>query len=52
MSTVLLVIALVLAIIASLLGFEILSAGGNPHVDGWGFASLAFYLGSLLVPER
>lgn len=50
MSTVLIVIALVLALIAALLGFGAFSTSGDPHVLGWVAASLAAWYGSHLVP--
>lgn len=50
MSRVLVIIALVLALIAALLGFDVFSTDGDPHVLGWVAASLAAYFGSLLVP--
>ena len=51
MSTVLVVVALVLAIIAALLGFDVVSTDGDPRILGWLAASLACGLGSLLVPN-
>ena len=51
MSTVLLILAFVLALIAAALGFQWpFDTAGDPHVLGWGFASFAAYLLSLLVP--
>lgn len=48
MSRILLVIALVLAIIAAFLGFDVFSMDGDPHVLGWVATALAFYFGSIL----
>lgn len=50
MNRVLIIVSLVLAIIASILGFDLLSTDGDPHVVGWLAASLAAYVASLLVP--
>lgn len=50
MNTILLIIALVLAIIAALLGFGTFHTDGDPHILGWLSASLAFYYASLLAP--
>ena len=49
MRTILVVVALVWAIIAALLGFEIVTTDSN--VLGWIAASLACYFGSLLVGD-
>lgn len=52
MRTILIVVALVLAIIAALLGFDVVSADGDPNVLGWLSASFVAYLASLLVVDR
>lgn len=46
---VLLIIALILALIAALLGFDTFHTNGDPHVLGWLSAALAFFFGSLLA---
>lgn len=50
MKTALVVAALVCAVILLLLGFDVFHAD-DPHLFGWVGATLAFYLGSLLVPN-
>lgn len=50
MSKALLVVALVLAFIATLLGFGIIKTDGDPHVLGWIGATLLAYIASLLAP--
>lgn len=49
MNRILLIVALVLAFIAALLGFDIISTNGDPHLLGWVAASLVAYFGSLLA---
>lgn len=52
MNTVLLIVALVLALIAAALGYGwFTTTGDDPHVLGWLSAALAAYFGSLLVPR-
>lgn len=48
-NSILLIVALVLAIIAALLGFDVFSTDGDPHVAGWIAASLACYFAYLLA---
>jgi len=48
-NSILLIIALVLAIIAALLGFEVFDTDGDPHVAGYLSASLAFYFAHCLA---
>lgn len=49
MNRILIIVALVLALIAALLGFDVFTTSGDPHVLGWLAASLAAYFGSLLI---
>lgn len=52
MNTILLVLALVAALILTLLGFDILiKPDGDPHLFGWTGVTLALYLGSLLAGD-
>lgn len=52
MNRVLLLCAFVLAVILMLLGAGFfVQKGDDPHLFGWLGAVLAFYLGSLLVPD-
>lgn len=51
MSRILLIIALLLAFIATLLGFNVFDATTDQHVLGWVAASLFAFFASLLVPD-
>lgn len=51
MRTVLVVLALVLALVVALLGFDVFSVDSDPHIFGWLGASLACYFASMLVPD-
>jgi len=46
--TILVVLALVCAVVVAFIGFDVVT---STHVVGWLGASLALYLGSLLVPD-
>lgn len=50
MSRVLIVLALVCAIIATLLGFEVVTTSGDPHVLGWLSLAFAIYVADDLIP--
>jgi hypothetical protein len=51
MTKFLVIVALVAAVIATLLGFEIVTVDGDPYVLGWLSLSLGLYLASLVVPN-
>ena len=50
MSRVLIVLALICAVIAAALGFDIFSTSGDPHTLGWLALAFSFYVAADLTP--
>ena len=51
MRTVLLIAAVIVFLIAALLGFDVFSTDGDPHLVGWLGVGLACFAGSFLVHD-